>query len=406
MVKRRIRMAFLPALCLLLAGCASSPALSNTASSDNTPTATEKETTATEALEKSAPLTEARAEEETVDRSTLAKEQNSNSAPLEREEPAVSTENEKTGVPEKLTEDYPINEEDMEPVIIVGNEVETAGNPVVVNEGMPEADSAQPAQTAAEPLFPSASFPTYPKVTSSAVGYNDRKSWWFSRNQTNTPPTAQQDINIMQYDAYYLGDTDNKVIYLTFDEGYENGYTSQILDTLKEYNIKAAFFVTKSYIESEPELVKRMVEEGHVVGNHSTTHPDMTTKTDEEILWELESCAQAFQEVTGTEMPRFFRPPEGVYSIRTLEKTQQAGYKTIFWSYAYQDWDVNNQPGKQAAYDMAVNNCHNGAIMLLHAVSQSNTEALADIITTYQQNGYTFASLYDLPKYNFGTSKE
>lgn len=239
--------------------------------------------------------------------------------------------------------------------------------------------------------------PAQPSENNPSVGYNDRKSWWFKRNSENIPPTAQQDINISQYDAYYIGDTSEKIIYLTFDEGYENGYTSEILDILKENDVKAAFFVTKSYIKSCPDLVKRMVEEGHIVGNHSVTHPDLTELTDEEVLFEINDCADYFYEVTGTEMPKFFRPPQGVYSIRTLELTQSAGYKTIFWSYAYKDWDTSDQPGAQAAYDMFVENHHNGGIYLLHAVSQSNTEALDAIIKTMKDFGFTFKTLYDLP---------
>lgn len=239
--------------------------------------------------------------------------------------------------------------------------------------------------------------PPQPERNSPLVGYNDRKSWWFSRNTTKTPPSAQMDINISQYDAYYLGDVSRKVIYLTFDEGYENGCTSQILDTLKANDVPAAFFVTKSYIESEPELVKRMVNEGHVVGNHSVTHPNLTTLTDEQIAEEINGCAEYFKEVTGQDMPPFFRPPEGVYSIRTLEKTQDLGYKTIFWSFAYRDWVTDDQPGKEAAFNNIINYSHNGCIMLLHAVSQSNTEALDSAIKELKAQGYTFESLYRLP---------
>ncbi len=238
--------------------------------------------------------------------------------------------------------------------------------------------------------------PKEPTETSSLVGENDRKSWWFKRGNNHIPPEAQQDININQYDAHYLGDTSEKVIYLTFDEGYENGYTEKILDILKEKDVKAAFFVTKPYIESEPELVKRMVNEGHIVGNHSVTHPDLTTLSAEQIAYEINDCAAYFKEVTGTDMPTYFRPPQGVYSVRTLAETQKNGYKTIFWSYAYKDWDVNDQPGKQGAYDMMKNNYHNGAIVLLHAVSQSNTEALPDIIDMLRNEGYRFAPLSEL----------
>lgn len=239
--------------------------------------------------------------------------------------------------------------------------------------------------------------PPQPESNSPLVGYNDKKSWWFSRNTTKTPPSAQMDINISQYDAYYLGDVSRKVIYLTFDEGYENGCTSQILDTLKANDVPAAFFVTKSYIQSEPELVKRMVNEGHVVGNHSVTHPDLTALTDEQIAQEINGCAEYFKEVTGQDMPPFFRPPEGVYSIRTLEKTQELGYKTIFWSFAYRDWVTDDQPGKEAAFNNIINYSHNGCIMLLHAVSESNTQALDSAIKELKAQGYTFESLYRLP---------
>ena len=239
--------------------------------------------------------------------------------------------------------------------------------------------------------------PKQPTVNASAVGEFDRKSWWFKRNSENLPPSAQQDIAIRQYDAYYLGETQKKVIYLTFDEGYENGYTSQILDTLKDYEVKAAFFVTKDYIEDSPELVKRMVAEGHIVGNHSVTHGDFSKMEDSQIENELLGCAQAYHDLTGKEMPKFFRPPEGVYSIHSLEETQAMGYKTIFWSYAYADWDVNKQPGKQGALDMMKANYHNGGIYLLHAVSKSNTQALGDMIEFLKEQGYTFWTLYDLP---------
>ncbi|MEA5083704.1 MAG: delta-lactam-biosynthetic de-N-acetylase [Lachnospiraceae bacterium] len=242
------------------------------------------------------------------------------------------------------------------------------------------------------------SMPSVPTVNSKLVGYNDSKSWWFSRNKTKTPPSAQRDICTIQYDAYYLGDVSQKVIYLTFDEGYEMGYTEQILDILKENDVKAAFFVTKPYIESDPDLVKRMVEEGHVVGNHSVTHPAMSTLSDEKIVNELTGCAEYFKEVTGVDMPLFFRPPAGEYSIRTLEKTQELGYKTIFWSFAYQDWLTDAQPGKQTAYNNIINYSHNGCIMLLHAVSKSNTEALDSAIKELKAEGYRFESLENLPK--------
>ena len=280
----------------------------------------------------------------------------------------------------------------------ISNNEQTENNTQIENNTQTEINTEKENnETTTELVYDHVETPAQPTETSSLVGYNDKKSWWFRRNSDHLPPSAQMDINISQYDAYYLGDTQHKVIYLTFDEGYENGYTPQILDILKANDVKAAFFVTKDYIERNPELIKRMVDEGHVVGNHSVTHSDMPDLSDEQIKSELDECAAYFKEVTGVEMPRFFRPPAGVYSIRSLEKTQQAGYKTIFWSFAYKDWETDNQPGKEEAYNMVMNNYHNGSIMLLHAVSQSNTEALDDMLKSLKQEGYTFLSLYDLP---------
>jgi len=220
--------------------------------------------------------------------------------------------------------------------------------------------------------------------------------WGLKKNVSAPPdiPEATKEL-IKKYNAYYI-DEGKKNIYLTFDEGYENGCTPQILDILKENDVKAAFFVTKSYIKSEPEIVKRMAEEGHIVGNHSVTHPDMTTLTDDEVMQEILGCADYYNEVTGYDMPKFFRPPAGGYSVRTLEITKNLGYKTIFWSYAYKDWLVDEQPGRDVAYQNAMDYSHNGCIMLLHAVSTSNTEALDDILKDLKAQGFEFVSLEEL----------
>jgi len=233
--------------------------------------------------------------------------------------------------------------------------------------------------------------------TDSGALSNKKSGWYFNRNKEHVPPSATRDFDIRQFDGYYLGDTGSKVVYLTFDEGYENGYTEKILDVLLEKQVTAAFFVTKPYITSCPELIVRMVNEGHVVGNHSVTHKSFPDLSDEDIEWELRETAAAFNEVTGQDMPLFFRPPMGEYSARTLAVTMNEGYKTIFWSFAYKDWETNNQPGKSAAYETVMNDLHNGQIMLLHAVSSSNTEALPDIIDSFKEHGYEFLSLYDLP---------
>jgi len=225
---------------------------------------------------------------------------------------------------------------------------------------------------------------------------NEKLGWYFNPNDEHIQPTASEKVDLGKYNAYYLGDADEKIIYFTFDEGYENGFSTKILDVLKEKNVKGAFFVTKSYINKNQELIKRMVEEGHVVGNHSVKHLSSPDLTDDELKAEIINTADYFKEVTGHEMPKVFRPPMGEYSERTLAVTQSLGYKTIFWSFAYKDWLTDNQPGKQVAYDTVMKRYHNGAILLLHAVSQSNTEALGDIIDSLREQGYTFGSLEDL----------
>lgn len=227
---------------------------------------------------------------------------------------------------------------------------------------------------------------------------SERYEWGFARNADGLPPRAGWDVDFLRkYDAYYLGDTEHKVIYLVFDEGYENGYTSEILDVLKANDVQAAFFVTSSFLKKSPENAVRMVEEGHVVGNHTVTHPDITMLSRRNFEQELDGCAQAFQEATGQEMDPFFRPPEGVYSLKTLKWAQKMGYKTIFWSLAYRDWLDDDQPTVQEAYDHVLTYSHNGCITCLHATSSANAEALDSIIKGLKEAGYEFKSLYDLP---------
>jgi len=222
-------------------------------------------------------------------------------------------------------------------------------------------------------------------------------SWYFKRSNKNKPPTTEpQYMQMLKNKGYFLGDTNKKIIYLTFDEGYENGYTAQILDTLKANNVPAAFFVTGSYVEKNPKLVKRMAAEGHIIGNHSDTHPSMPTISNEEIKEELETVEKQVEQLAGQEM-HYFRPPRGEFNQRVLDVAAQEGYKTIFWSMAYRDWVVDEQPGKDAAFNFVTNNIHNGAIILLHAVSKSNTEALDSIIKELKDRGYTFAGLNQLP---------
>lgn len=224
-------------------------------------------------------------------------------------------------------------------------------------------------------------------------------NWYYvPKGSGITPEPCKESVSFLsQYDGYFVGDTSSKVLYLTFDEGYERGNTSAILDTLKELKVPAAFFVVKPFIESEPELVNRMVKEGHLVCNHSSHHPSMASITDvSEFNREFTEVEDAFKKLTGKTMPKFFRPPMGKYSKNSLALTKDLGYKTIFWSFAYKDWLVDDQPEESYAIEKIKSNMHPGAIILLHAVSDTNTNILKTVITDLQKEGYEFKSLNEL----------
>lgn len=225
-------------------------------------------------------------------------------------------------------------------------------------------------------------------------------NWYYvPKDNHEIPEGAKESVNFLKnYDAYYLGDTTSKVLYLTFDEGYENGNTPAILDILKELKIPAAFFVVKPYIDSQPDIIKRMVKEGHLVCNHSNTHPSMASIINEEKFnSEFSTTEDAFKKLTGKDMPKFFRPPMGKYSQYSLEKTQALGYKTIFWSFAYRDWLIDDQPDESYAIEKIESSVHPGGILLLHAVSDTNTKVLKQVLLDLQKDGYKFKSLNDLP---------
>ncbi len=192
------------------------------------------------------------------------------------------------------------------------------------------------------------------------------------------------------YSTYFLA-PDTKQVYLTFDEGYENGYTPQILDVLKEKNVKAVFFVTMPYAKSEPELIQRMIDEGHIVGNHSNKHPVMTEVSFEQVQSEYMILHDYIKENFNYEMS-LFRAPTGAFSVRTLAVGQKLGYTNVFWSFAYNDWDPENQPDPEKALEKIVNRLHSGEIMLLHAVSKTNTEILGDVIDAAREKGFEFAT--------------
>lgn len=225
-------------------------------------------------------------------------------------------------------------------------------------------------------------------------------NWYFKHVKNGEPPLPPPESAsfISKYNACYLGDTSKKVLYLTFDEGYENGYTAPILDVLKKHNVKAAFFVVKPYITSNPDLIKRMVDEGHLVCNHSNHHPSMASITDKaKFNKELSDVEDAFYELTGKKMPKYFRPPMGKYSETSLKLTEEYGYKTVFWSFAYADWDTKKQPSLDFAKKRILEKTHNGAIILLHAVSKTNAEILDSLITEWKNQGYELKSLEELP---------
>lgn len=227
------------------------------------------------------------------------------------------------------------------------------------------------------------------------------KNWFFKPKNDGLPSEEPADVIslLKKYSGYYLGDTSKKVLYLTFDEGYENGYTGKILDILKQNNVKAAFFATTPYIRDNKDLIKRMVNEGHLVCNHSNKHPSMAqrAKTPDEFKEEFTITEDAYREATGKEMPKFFRPPMGKYSELSLFYTKNLGYKTVFWSFAYNDWNRDSQPLPESAKKKIADRTHNGAIILLHAVSRTNSEILDSVIKDWKHSGYILESLDKLP---------
>ncbi len=228
---------------------------------------------------------------------------------------------------------------------------------------------------------------------------NEITSWFYMPNDTHTTPDINPKLtyDLSNYNAIYNGpiNKSTKTLYLTFDEGYENGYTSKILDVLKEKNVKAVFFVTSYYLEKNPDLVKRMVDEGHIVGNHSKTHSSMPTLTSDMTKFkeEFSDVESKYKEITGLDMKKFFRPPMGYYSEKSLAITNDLGYKTMFWSFAYDDWNPEKQPEVNYAKNKILDNLHNGSILLLHAVSKTNTEILGDVIDSARNAGYEFKLL-------------
>ena len=227
---------------------------------------------------------------------------------------------------------------------------------------------------------------------------NQADNWGLGFGAEGTQPTGNVTADeLKKYNAWYVGDKNKKTIYLTFDCGYENGNTEPILDALKKHNAKATFFVVGHFLESAPDIVKRMEEEGHAVGNHTYHHPDMSSISDlASFQKEIDDVASLYQSITGKEMIKYYRPPQGKYSTENLKMAKELGYNTFFWSLAYVDWNVDNQPTKEEAFDKLLTRIHPGAIVLLHSTSKTNGEILDELLTKWEEMGYTFAPLSEL----------
>ncbi|MCD8378726.1 MAG: polysaccharide deacetylase family protein [Lachnospiraceae bacterium] len=233
--------------------------------------------------------------------------------------------------------------------------------------------------------------------TGTEVIRSDTVNWGLGFGEAGTKPTGMATVEeLAQYNAYFMSDTEEKVLYLTFDCGYENGNTEIILDALKAHEAPATFFVVGYFLESAPDLVKRMVKDGHTVGNHTYNHPDMSQISDmASFQKEMEDNAALFEEVTGTQMSLYYRPPQGKYSVENLKMAQELGYATFFWSLAYVDWYQDDQPTHEEAFDKLLTRVHPGAIVLLHNTSSTNAEILDELLTKWEEMGYTFRALSD-----------
>ena len=223
-------------------------------------------------------------------------------------------------------------------------------------------------------------------------------SWGLSFRQEGMPPIGNAGVDqLRQYDAAYIGDTGEKVLYLTFDAGYENGCTAEILDILKEQEVQAAFFLVGNYIEKNADLVRRMVQEGHTVGNHTMHHYDMSRLSDKAAFQkELTDLEALYRDTVGSQMPKFYRPPQGLYSEENLAMAKELGYKTVFWSLAYVDWNNDSQPSREQALSKLLPRPHNGAVILLPSTSRTNAQILGELIEHWKAEGYRFASVEEL----------
>ena len=222
-------------------------------------------------------------------------------------------------------------------------------------------------------------------------------SWGLHFGAEGQAPTGNAAAQALKkYGAAFMGEPE-KVLYLTFDAGYENGCTEKILDILRKKQVPAAFFLVGSYMERNPELVRKMADDGHIVGNHTQNHPDMSKIEDEAAFTgELTAVEETFRSITGRELPRFYRPPQGIYSEKNLEFAQKMGYKTVFWSLAYVDWQNDAQPSREQALSKLLPRTHDGAVVLLHSTSRTNAAILGELLDAWRDMGYRFGTLEEL----------
>ncbi|MFG6149800.1 delta-lactam-biosynthetic de-N-acetylase [Halobacillus sp. B23F22_1] len=223
------------------------------------------------------------------------------------------------------------------------------------------------------------------------------EGWGFEKDKNgNTPDVGRYGPMIDEHDGFFVDQSGEKVVYFTFDNGYEQGYTDEVLNVLKEQQVPATFFVTGHYINSAPDLVKRMVKEGHIIGNHSWSHPDFTKISKSKMKQELDQVQTAVEDLTDQKAMTFLRPPRGTFNTNTLEWARELGYIHAFWSIAFVDWETNHQKGWEYAFNNVMEQIHPGAVILLHTVSEDNAEALDNLINELRMRGYQFGSLNDL----------
>ena len=226
----------------------------------------------------------------------------------------------------------------------------------------------------------------------------ETSSWGLSFQQEGAAPVANASSRQLKpFDAAYLGNPEEKVLYLTFDAGYENGNTAKILDALKSHNAKGAFFLVGNFARDNGDLVRRMAEEGHIVGNHTMHHYNMSKIADRETFEaELRGVEELYEKATGKPLDKYYRPPQGVFSEDNLKMAKELGYRTVFWSLAYVDWKQDDQPTHEQAFHKLIPRTHNGAVVLLHQTSDTNGEIMDELLTKWEEMGYRFGSLDEL----------